>query len=164
MTLMPSRCCTEARAQQQLRAAMAPKWRRKRAVSAQPVARRRPGRPAGRRGERSDYHRERASGIGNARGQHTALNIALTTVNKTRGYGLSPYAARPWYGSARVRYAALIIIKGQLYEIERSLLPHAGRCLNPFGEAAPRHRGTSARRARQPTRAYRNVACTGGSA
>jgi len=27
------------------------------------------------RRERSTFHRERASGIGNARGQHTALNI-----------------------------------------------------------------------------------------
>jgi hypothetical protein len=34
--------------------------------------------------------------------------------------------------------------------VERSKLPHASRRFNPYGDAAPRHRGTSARRAVQP--------------
>ena len=34
--------------------------------------------------------------------------------------------------------------------MERSKLPHASRRFNPYGDAASRHRGTSARRAVQP--------------
>ena len=37
---------------------------------------------------------------------------ALNIIVKTRGYRLSPYAARHWYWRARVRYAALINMKG----------------------------------------------------
>jgi hypothetical protein len=41
-----------------------------------------------------------------------------------------------------------------------SSLPHAGRRLDPYGKAAPRHRGASARRVGHPQRAHLNVACT----
>ena len=68
----------------------------------------------------------------------------LTTKLKTWGYLLSPYAARPRYGCARVRYTVMNIIKGLVaaaVRMERLLLPHAGRRFDPEGEAAPWHRG-----------------------
>ena len=62
--------------------------------------RRAPQGAAGRLGERSTYHRERASGIGNARGQHTALNRTLAT-NIKRGGTDSPPTRRHCYWRMR---------------------------------------------------------------
>ena len=70
-------------------------------------------------------------------------------------------------GSARAREAEMENIKGyigQRYEWSvRYLLPHAGRYLNPVGEAASERRGASAWRVGRPPRGYLNVACTGRS-
>jgi hypothetical protein len=66
------------------------------------------------------------------------IKRTLMHIIKSGVHTISPYAARHLYWRARVRYAALLIkgLRGQLDK--RGLhLPHAGRCLDPCGDAAP---------------------------